>query len=115
MDSSASDDNITRGTPSPVWANASRPQSASRKTVGTWEVHFERQPQVEEQEQTTLEIEVEELSPLAGRLVGHGASRSQARKLISEYDDTQIEVQLEALEFLLARGGESTQQTVEGG
>jgi len=32
----------------------------------------------------------EELSPLEGRLVGHGLSRSQARKLVSEHDDTQI-------------------------
>ena len=79
----------------------------TKDSVGTWEVHFERQPPPEEQEQGTLAIEVEELSPLEGRLVGHGVSRSQARKLISEYDDTRIEVQLEALEFLLVRGGES--------
>ena len=79
----------------------------TKDSAGTWEVHFERQPQDEEQEQTILEINVEELSPLEGLLVGHGVSRSQARKLIFEYDDTQIQVQLEALEFLLARGGES--------
>jgi replication initiator protein A len=78
----------------------------TKDSVGTWEVHFERQPSSDEQEQTTLQIEVEELSPLEGRLVGHGVSRSQARKLISEYEDTRIEVQLEALEFLLVRGGE---------
>jgi hypothetical protein len=74
---------------------------------GTWEVHFERQLPLEEQVQTTLEIQAEELSPLEGRLVGHGVTRSQARKLISEYDDARIEVQLEVLEFLLIRGGES--------
>jgi hypothetical protein len=79
----------------------------TKDSVGTWEVHFEREPSTEEQEQTTLKIEVEELSPLEGRLVGHGVSQSQARKLISEYDDTRIEVQLEVLEFLLVRGGES--------
>ena len=79
----------------------------TKDSVGKWEVHFERQPSSEEQKQTTLEIEVEELSPLEGRLVGHGVSQSQARKLISEYDDTRIEVQLEVLEFLLVRGGES--------
>jgi hypothetical protein len=79
----------------------------TKDSVGTWEVHFERQPSTEEQEQTTLKIEVEELSPLEGRLIGHGVSQSQARKLISEYDDTRIEVQLEVLEFLLVRGGES--------
>jgi Replication initiator protein A len=79
----------------------------TKDSAGRWEVHFERQPQAEELDQTTLEIEVEELSALEGRLVGHGVSRSQARKLISESEDSRIEVQLEALEFLLARGGES--------
>ena len=79
----------------------------TKDSGGTWEVHFERQLPSEEQVQTTLEIEAEELSPLEGRLVGHGVTRSQARKLISEYDDARIEVQLEVLEFLLIRGGES--------
>jgi hypothetical protein len=79
----------------------------TKDSVGGWEVHFERQPQAEEQEQATLEIEIDELSALEGRLVGHGVSRSQARKIVSEYEDSRIEVQLEALEFLLARGGES--------
>jgi len=50
---------------------------------------------------------IEELTPLEGRLIGHGVSRSQARKLVSEYDDTRIEAQLESLEFLLLRGGEN--------
>ena len=40
-------------------------------------------------------------------MVGHGVTRSHARKLISEYDDARIEVQLEVLEFLLVRGGET--------
>jgi Replication initiator protein A len=79
----------------------------TKDSGGTWEVHFERQLPSEEQVQTTLEIEAEELSPLEGRLVGHGVTRSQARKLISEYDDARIEVQLEVLEFLLVRGGDS--------
>jgi len=79
----------------------------TKDSGGTWEVHFERQLPSEEQVQTTLDIEAEELSPLEGRLVGHGVTRSQARKLISEYDDARIEVQLEVLEFLLIRGGES--------
>ena len=86
----------------------------TKDTGGTWEVHFERQLPSEEQVQTTLEIEAEELSPLEGRLVGHGVTRSQARKLISEYDDARIEVQLEVLEFLLVRGGE-TAPTNRGG
>jgi hypothetical protein len=86
----------------------------TKDSAGTWEVHFERQLPPEEQMQTTLEIEAEELSPLEGRLVGHGVSRSQARKLVSEYDDARIEVQLEVLEFLLIRGGESA-PTTRGG
>jgi hypothetical protein len=81
---------------------------------GTWEVHFERQLPAEAQVQTTLEIEAEELSPLEGRLVGHGVSRSQARKLVSEYDDARIEVQLEVLEFLLIRGGKSAPENRGG-
>ncbi len=79
----------------------------TKDSMGTWEVHFERQLPSEVQEQNTLQIEVEELSPLEGRLVGHGVTRSQARKLISEYEDSRIEVQLEILEFLLVRGGEA--------
>jgi hypothetical protein len=79
----------------------------TKNSAGTWEVHFEKQPLSEEQEQGTLTIEIEEVSPLEGRLIGHGMNRSQARKLVSEYDDTRIEAQLEALEFLLLRGGES--------
>src|ERR1700730_5356085 len=79
----------------------------TKNSTGTWEVHFEKQPLSEEQEQGTLTIEIEEVSPLEGRLIGHGMNRSQARKLVSEYDDTRIEAQLEALEFLLLRGGES--------
>jgi hypothetical protein len=80
----------------------------TKNATGTWEVHFERkQSPSEEPEQGALTIEIEELTPLEGRLIGHGVSRSQARKLVSEYDDTRIEAQLEALEFLLLRGGES--------
>ena len=77
----------------------------TKDSVGKWEVHFEKQ--IPEQEQATLAIEVDELTPLEGRLIGHGITRSQARKLVSEYDDARIEVQLDALEFLLVRGGES--------
>ena len=80
----------------------------TKNSTGTWEVHFEKQPLSEEQEQGTLTIEIEEVSPLEGRLIGHGMNRSQARKIVSEYDDTRIEAQLEALEFLLLRGGERT-------
>jgi len=52
----------------------------TKDSVGTWEVHFERQLSSEEQEQTTLQIEVEELSPLEGRLVGHGWGNTQTGK-----------------------------------
>ena len=79
----------------------------TKNVAGTWEVHFERQLQTEEQEQGALTIDIEELSPLEGRLIGHGVGKSQARKLVSEYDDRRIEAQLEALEFLLLRGGEN--------
>jgi hypothetical protein len=79
----------------------------TKNSAGTWEVHFEKNllPS-EESEQGALMIEIEELTPLEGRLIGHGVSKSQARKLVSEYDDTRIEAQLEALEFLLLKGGD---------
>ena len=79
----------------------------TKNSAGTWEVHFEKNVlPSEESEQGALIIEIEELTPLEGRLIGHGVSKSQARKLVSEYDDTRIEAQLEALEFLLLKGGD---------
>jgi hypothetical protein len=84
----------------------------TKNSAGTWEVHFEKNllPS-EESEQGALMIEIEELTPLEGRLIGHGVSKSQARKLVSEYDDTRIE----ALEFLLLKGGEVVPTNRGGG
>ena len=82
-------------------------QRFTKNGVGKWEVHFERELRGEDQEQGAPEIELEEMTPLEGRLVGHGVSRFQARKLIGEYDPGRIQMQLEALEFLLERGGEA--------
>ena len=79
----------------------------TKNGVGKWEVHFERGSPAEDQEQGTPAIEIEEMAPLEGRLIGHGVSRTQARKLMSEYDHGRIQMQLEALEFLLERGGEA--------
>lgn len=75
----------------------------SKTRVGLWEVIFERFE--EESDQTSLAIDIDDLSPLEGRLVGHGVARSQAAKLVSEYDPSMIEDQIDALEYLLSKQG----------
>jgi hypothetical protein len=79
----------------------------TKNSVGKWQIHFERGVRVEDQDYSGQQIEIDEMTPLEGRLVGHGVSRTQARKLIAEYDHARIQLQLEALEFLLVRGGEA--------
>lgn len=81
----------------------------TKDSAGVWQVHFERyvEAQAEAQPQQVLEMKVEDVSVLEGRLIGHGVSKSQARRFVSEFDDERIETQLEALEFLLAKGGDA--------
>ena len=75
--------------------------------TGEWQVVFERQTAGGAGEsvevQPALAIDVAEVSPLEGRLTGHGVSLSQARRLASEHPPERIEAQLEALEYLLTR------------
>ena len=84
--------------------------------VGKWEIHFARpnptsapepvagqEPMILKQDAFVLEVE--EVTPLEGRLVGHGITRSQARKLVTEIEGTRIQIQIDVLEFLLAKGG----------
>ena len=79
----------------------------TKDSTGVWQVHFEKyfDAPVEAQAQQVLEMPIEEVSVLEGRLIGHGVSKSQARRFVSEFDDELIESQLEALEFLLVKGG----------
>ncbi|MES2704976.1 MAG: replication initiator protein A [Verrucomicrobiota bacterium] len=79
------------------------------KRLGVWEIHFERgrkseEPDLDDEAQTLLAIEVEDLTPTEGRLVGHGVTKSQARKLASEFDDAEVNDQVDALEYLLSKG-----------
>ena len=81
--------------------------------VGKWEVHFTRSEPLEASEtrafvpeQGAFAMEVEEVTPLEGRLVGHGITRAQAQKLVSEFEVARIQTQLDALEFLLTKGGD---------
>ncbi|RYY52360.1 MAG: replication initiator protein A [Chitinophagaceae bacterium] len=79
------------------------------KRLGIWEVHFERGRKAEDQElqdgaQTPLTIEVEDLTPTEGRLVGHGVTRAQAKRLAAEFQETEINEQVDALEYLLSKG-----------
>lgn len=82
----------------------------TKNGVGKWEVHFSRpgmgvpEP-IPNPEQDAFVLEVEEVTPLEGRLVGHGITRTQARKLVAGYDRERIQTQLDALEFLLGKGG----------
>lgn len=84
------------------------PKERFVKRHGVWEVHFERAHRAEETpegaSQSALEIEVDDLTPTEGRLVGHGVTKNQARKLVSEFDDADINDQVDALEYLLSKG-----------
>jgi hypothetical protein len=87
-------------------------QRFAKGVQGVWEVYFERQQslspeQAEQLEQVDLPLISEDVSPLEGRLISHGVTRLQAKKLVSDYHQAQIEIQLEVLEFLLAKGGEA--------
>ncbi len=86
--------------------------------VGKWEIHFTRpnpaallepapEPAPAVLTQDAFALEIEEVTPLEGRLVGHGITRAQAKKLVTETDGARIQTQLDVLEFLLAKGGES--------
>ena len=86
----------------------------TKDPAGVWQVHFEEYVESGEEEQQSLEIRVEDVGVLEGRLIGHGVSHAQARRLVSEYDDERIESHLDALEFLLAKGGESAPQNRAG-
>lgn len=89
------------------------PQQRFTKTrVGVWEVIFERYE--EESGQSNLAIDIDEISPLEGRLVGHGVSRGQAAKLVSEYDSSVIEDQIDHLEYLLSKKGATIPQNRAG-
>lgn len=81
----------------------------TKDSAGVWQVHFERyfEAPIETPAQPVLEMKIEDVSVLEGRMIGHGVSKSQARRFVSEFDNDRIEIQLEALEFLLAKGGDS--------
>jgi hypothetical protein len=82
---------------------------------GTWQVHFERYVDPKTAVvQPDLGLVVDDVSVLEGRLIGHGVSKAQARRLISEHDDARIEHQLDALEFHLAKGGDNAPKNRAG-
>lgn len=84
------------------------PKERFVKRLGIWEVNFERATKAAEAAeaaaQPSLEIEVDDLTPTEGRLVGHGVTKNQARKLVSEFEDAEINDQIDALEYLLSKG-----------
>lgn len=80
-------------------------KSRFTKMNGRWQVHFERAAAQEEGVEEAEEISVEDLSPLEGRMVGHGVSRAQVKRLFATYGAERIERQLDALEFLLTSAG----------
>ena len=89
----------------------------TKEPSGEWQVAFERANVGEggdQPAQPTLALDVAEISPLEGRLTGHGVSLLQARKLVSEYDPERIEGQLAALEYLLTKGEKFAPQNRAG-
>lgn len=85
----------------------------TKDPTGVWQVHFERYIEGDDRQQE-LVIEVEDIGLLEGRLIGHGVSKAQSRRLVSEYDDERVESQLDGLEFLLAKGGEGAPENRAG-
>lgn len=96
--------------------------------TGTWQVHFERAAAADDgsarlpapvgegegEAQPSLGLDVADISPVEGRLIGHGVSPAQARRLASEHDAVRVEAQLEALEHLLIRGGKAVPENRAG-
>lgn len=76
----------------------------TKDSGGVWQVHFERYVDSAAEPQQKLDIEIDDVSVMEGRLIGHGVTKAQARRLVSEFDDPRVEMQLDALEFLLAKG-----------
>ncbi len=83
----------------------------TKNAVGRWHVLFEhgliKEPSAASEAQPALALDVTEVSPLEGRLTGHGVTLPQARRLVAEHPPERVEIQLEALEYLLARGKEN--------
>lgn len=90
----------------------------TKEPSGEWQVAFERAGAAAEDSgqaaQPALALDVAEISPLEGRLAGHGVSLSQARRLVSEHDPERVEGQLEALEYLLTKGEKFAPQNRAG-
>lgn len=77
----------------------------TKAPTGQWQVGFERRaPDAAAEQQPGLELDVAEVSPLEGRLRGHGVTLAPARRLAAEHGPERVEAQLEALEYLLAKG-----------
>jgi hypothetical protein len=73
----------------------------TKDTVGKWHIHFEHSSPSED---SAPSVEaVEDISLNEGRLLSHGVVRSQAKRLVAEFDEERIERQLDALEYLLGR------------
>lgn len=91
-------------------------QRFTKDAAGVWQVHFEKsQAKEEEVVQGDLDLELSDISPLEGRLIGHGVTPAQARRLVSEFDPSRIEFQLDALEFLLiAKNGKAAPENRAG-
>jgi hypothetical protein len=85
----------------------------TKSRIGVWEICFERYVE-EKADQADFVMEVDDISPLEGRLVGHGMSRNQAAKLVSEYDDLAIEDQIDALEYIMAKSPSSAPENRAG-
>lgn len=85
-----------------------------KDAIGTWEINFERENSPQDEDGQGQAVDLEDLTPIEGRLVGHGVSRPQARRLTSEFNDDRIEAQLDAIEYLLAKGGNSVPKSSAG-
>lgn len=80
---------------------------------GVWEVHFEKQV-VEDDSQKTLPMEVEPSSVMESRLTSHGITQRQAKLIVSEFPEEYVAAKVEALEFLLSKGGDAAPKNPAG-
>jgi hypothetical protein len=94
-------------------------QRFTKDLNGIWHIHFERYVESQSLKRDGLNLK-EAITPnappptqnttersLEERLIAHGVTRSKALKIVAEFDRERIELQINALEFLVSTDGQS--------
>lgn len=88
-------------------------QRFSKMRRGVWEVHFDRFVK-DDGPQSSLPITVEHTTVMEARLTSHGVTAKQAKLIVSEFPEEFVAAKVEALEFLLSRGGDAAPKNPAG-